>query len=87
MKLQGFQIYDDANTAYSAKGESFMAGGVVGYFIEAGGLYLLLEGGYAVRDFPSLDWNEDTLPVDIPRELSVSGWSVGAGIQFPVSGS
>ena len=84
MKLHNFQVYDEAGEVYEGKAESFLAGGVFGYAPEWRDMIPFVEFGYTIRDFPSIDWSEDVVPPGIPRDLSVSGWSIGVGIQFSV---
>lgn len=82
MKLQSLQVYDDAGRTWSGEADSFMTGVAVGQSVELLNVTLFAEAGYAWRPFPSIRWTGGTLPSNIPRELSLHGWTAGVGIQF-----
>lgn len=86
-KLQGLQVLDQEGRAFGGEAESFMAGVAVGQFVEILNLSLFVEGAYTWRDFPSVRWSGPSpLPRGIPRSLALSGWTLGAGLQFGVGG-
>ncbi|MDP2957079.1 MAG: hypothetical protein Q8N53_11715 [Longimicrobiales bacterium] len=86
-KLQGLQIIDDQGRAYGGEAESFMAGVAIGEFVQILNLSLFVEGAYTWRDFPSVRWTGPSpLPAGVPRSLGLSGWTLGAGLQFGVGG-
>jgi len=84
MKMQGLQFYDETGATYSGNADSFLAAGLIGYAKEMLGFNLFLESGYSLRYFPSIVWSGGPLPASIPRELNLSGWFVGTGIQFQI---
>lgn len=88
MTLRGLRAYDTSGTAFSGTADTFLLGGLVGKSVEVLGLNLLAEAGYAVRTFPSVEWRgvltNTPLPLNLPREISVTGWSVGLGLQFVI---
>ena len=84
LRTHALQVIDADGAVFSGDGEAFMMGGLVGYAFALDPTWLFLEGGYTVRNFPSVQWEGDgALPGGTPRSLDVSGWSVSAGIQFP----
>lgn len=85
MRTQGLQVYADDGTPISGTAESFLAGVVLGKSLAIGSMTLFLETAYWLRHFPSVQWsNGGPLPPGTPRDLTLSGWSVGTGIQFGV---
>ncbi|HSM37124.1 MAG TPA: hypothetical protein VK837_12050 [Longimicrobiales bacterium] len=84
MKTEGLQVFDSEGTVFSGDADSFLAGVVLGYAVELLGINVFAEGAYMVRDFPSVEWDGGPLPAGIPREMSLSGWTLGGGIQFSV---
>jgi hypothetical protein len=86
IRVQGLQYYDETGGSYSGKAESFLAAGMVGYAKEFLGFNLFLESGYSLRHFPSIVWSGGPLPSGIPKELNMSGWFLGTGIQFAIAG-
>ncbi len=86
-KLQGLQIIDEEGRTFGGEAESFMAGVAVGEFVQILNLSLFVEGAYTWRDFPSVRWSGPSpLPAAVPRSLGLSGWTLGAGLQFGVGG-
>jgi hypothetical protein len=86
MKLQGVQVFNADSQVWRGRADAFLAAGLAGYAVEVIGLNVFLEGAYSVRHFPSLEWTGPALPANIPRELTLSGWSVTTGIQFGIGG-
>jgi hypothetical protein len=86
MRFQGLQLIDPAGVSYAGQAESFLAGLILGQSFDVMGLLLFAEGAYTFRFFPSVSWSGDMPPVGTPREISLSNWSVGTGIQFGVGG-
>jgi hypothetical protein len=84
MTTEGLQVFDAEGNVFSGDADSFLAGVVLGYSIEILGINVFTEGSYTVRDFPSVAWDKGQLPPGIPREMSLSGWNFGGGIQFSV---
>jgi hypothetical protein len=58
---------------------------LVGYAVEILGFNLFAEGGYSLRHFPSVLWSGGALPPGIPKDLNLSGWFLGGGIQFQIA--
>lgn len=86
-QLQGLQVFDAAGSAFEGEAQSFMAGVAVGEFVQILSLSIFVEGAYTWRDFPSVRWSSpDPLPAGLPRSLGLSGWTLGAGVQFGVGG-
>lgn len=83
MEFKGLQVLDGEGGAWGGSGSSFLSGIVVGQAWTMADLNVFLEGAYTVRDFPSVEWSGSP-PPGTPRSLNLSGWSVGAGIQFAV---
>lgn len=78
---------DEEGRVFGGDAESFMAGVAVGQFVEILSLTLFVEGAYTWRDFPSVRWTgPGSLPAGLPRSMSLSGWTLGAGLQFGVGG-
>lgn len=84
MTTEGLQVFDADGNVFSGDADSFLAGVVLGYSVELLGINVFAEGAYTVRDFPSVTWNMGQIPPGIPREMSLSGWNLGGGIQFSV---
>jgi len=85
MRTQGVQVFAEDGSAISGQAESFLAGVVLGKSVAIGSMTLFLEAAYSLRHFPSVQWSTDApLPAGTPRALTLSGWSVGTGIQFGV---
>jgi hypothetical protein len=84
MRFQALQVIDADGVAYAGEAESFLAGGAVGQAFRVRDLYFFAEGAYTFRFFPSVSWGGDVPPAGTPREISLSGWSLGAGVQFGV---
>jgi len=85
MRTQALQVYADDGSVTAGSAESFLAGAVAGKAFGLGSLTLFVEGAYALRHFPSVQWSPDgPLAPDIPRSLTLSGWSLGTGIQFGI---
>ena len=82
MKFQGLQVFDAAGESFQGSAEGFMAGAALGQAIEMLSFNLFVEGGYAIRPFPSIEWSGGTIPAGTPRDMSLHGWNVAAGIQF-----
>jgi hypothetical protein len=86
-KLQGLQVIDPEGRVFGGEAESFVAGIAVGEFVEILSLNVFVEGAYTWRDFPSVRWSgPGALPRELPRSMSLSGWTLGAGLQFGVGG-
>jgi hypothetical protein len=85
MRTESLQVIDAAGTVYRGRGEAFQMGVLAGYALAVRPTYLFLETGYLLRTFPSVEWTAPgPLPPGIPRRLDASGWTLVAGIQFPV---
>lgn len=86
MRTDALQVVDPEGQLFRGGAEAFMMGALAGYAFSLRPAWLFIEGGYTLRDFPSVDWTTapGPLPPALPRRLDVSGWSVSAGIQFPV---
>src|SRR5690606_37709086 len=85
MRTQALQVYADDGSVTAGSAESFLAGAVAGKAFGLGSLTLFVEGAYALRHFPSVQWSPDgPLAPEIPRSLTLSGWSLGTGIQFGI---
>jgi hypothetical protein len=86
MRFQGLQVIDAEGVAYEGDAESFLAGFALGQAFEVHRLFVFAEGAYTFRFFPSVSWGGGVPPAGTPREISLSGWSVGVGVQFGVGG-
>jgi hypothetical protein len=85
MRTEALQVVDAEGTVYRGRGEAFQMGALAGYAFPLRPTWLFVEGGYTLRTFPSVEWSATgPLPAGIPRRLDASGWTVAAGIQFPV---
>ena len=85
MKTKSLQVFDKiTGERYSGDAEAFLAGLLVGHSWGIGGFWAFSEVAYTSRYFPSVDWGKGNLPEGIPTDLQASGWSVTAGIQFPI---
>ncbi len=86
MRTDALQLVDADGSVFRGRAEAFQMGGVAGFAFPLRPTYLFLEGGYTLRSFPSVEWTVAPGPLDprIPRSLDVSGWSLAAGIQFPI---
>jgi hypothetical protein len=85
MRTDALQVVDAEGTVYRGRGEAFQMGALAGYAFPLRPAYLFVEGGYTLRAFPSVEWTAPgPLPAGLPRRLDASGWTVVAGIQFPV---
>lgn len=86
MALRGLRAYDTAGEAYSGIADSFLLAGLLGTSVEVMSLDVFAEAAYSIRSFPSVEWRAvssgTSLPLNLPRELSLSGWSVAVGVQF-----
>lgn len=90
MRLQGLQVYDQADAVYAGEAESFLLAALVGHSVEVVGITIFVEAAYTVRSFPSVEWRsvDRSTPLNpaLPRKLSLSGWTVGTGVQFGIGG-
>jgi hypothetical protein len=86
LRADGLQVTDSSGALFNGDAETFMMGALAGYAFSLEPTYLFLEAGYTVRSFPSVEWSTrgGTPRPDLPRSLDISGWMIGAGIQFPV---
>jgi hypothetical protein len=85
MRTEALQVVDADGTVYRGRGEAFQMGALAGYAFPLRPTWLFVEGGYTLRTFPSVEWSAPgPLPPGIPLRLDASGWTVAAGIQFPV---
>jgi hypothetical protein len=81
--LWNARAYDSTNTATPAKAQTFEFGGTVGGYVNYGLLDgLFVELSYRYRRFDGIDWGRTAVPVDWPRQIDLSGWSVQIGWQF-----
>ncbi len=85
MEVSGLQVVAEDGSATAGSAQSFMAGLLLGQAWAVAGMNLFIEGAYLVRDFPSVEWN-GTPPPGTPRSMNLSGWALGAGVQFGVGG-
>lgn len=84
MRTQALQVTEAGGATFTGEADAFLFGGLVGYATAFESLWLLLETGYTIRNFPSVAWTgPGELPTALPRELDMSGWFVSTGIQFP----
>ena len=83
MEFTGLQIVDGEGGSWAGDGRSFLTGLLVGQAWSVAELNFFIEGGYTIRDFPSVEWS-GTPPPETPRSIDVSGWSLGTGIQFGI---
>jgi hypothetical protein len=85
MRTKGLQVFDkDSGDNFSGNAEAFLAAVLLGYAWSLGEFWAFTETAYTVRYFPSIEWNAGALPAGIPTDLKASGWSITAGIQFPI---
>jgi hypothetical protein len=87
MRLQSLQVYHDDGRSWSGEAESFLGGAALGQVFDLLDLSFFAEVGYAWRPFPSIRWTGGPLPQNMPRELSLHSWTLGAGVQFALGGS
>jgi hypothetical protein len=83
MEFTGLQVVDAQGESWNGSGQSFLTGVLVGQAWSVAELNFYIEGAYTVRDFPSVEWSGSP-PPETPRSIDVSGWSLGAGIQFGI---
>lgn len=85
MRTKGLQVLDrDGGESFDGDGEAFLAAGLLGYAWSLSDFWAFLESAYTIRYFPSVQWSGGALPAGVPTDLRLSGWSVTAGIQFPI---
>jgi hypothetical protein len=85
MKTKGLQVFElDTGDSFSGESEAFLAAALLGYAWSIGDFWAFTETAYTVRYFPSVEWKGGALPAGVPTDLQLSGWSVSAGIQFPI---
>lgn len=84
MRLQSLQVFDDRGNTWSGEADSFSTGVAIGESRDVLNLSFFGEAGYSWRPFPSIRWAGGPLPANIPRELSLHGWTIGVGVQFPL---
>jgi hypothetical protein len=85
MRTEALQVSDADGTVYRGRAEAFQMGALAGYALPLRPTYLFVEGSYTLRAFPSVEWTSPgPLPGNLPRRLDASGWTIAAGIQFPV---
>ena len=84
MRTQALQVADEEGTNFNGQAEAFLFGVLAGYAFALEDLWFFVETGFTLRHFPSVEWRgASTLPSGIPRELDLSAWSMGMGLQFP----
>ncbi len=79
--------YDDAGNVYELKADTYELGAIGGLYVNESflrGLYV--EAGYRVRNFETLNWATDVVPVGWPRSIDASGIIVNVGWQFRIRG-
>lgn len=88
MRIQGLQAFAPDGEAFAGEAESFLLAALAGHAVEVLGLNFFLEGAYSVRSFPSVEWRSVSrttpLPTTLPRELSLSSWTLAFGVQFGI---
>ena len=72
-------LSDGTNIAGTA--QTFQLGAVLGYGVDVGPMFPFVEVGYMLRHFPGLEWRSPTIPPEVPRTLTLSGWQVLLGMQ------
>lgn len=82
MKTQGLQLIHSGGEVLQGDADAFFVGALVGQAKDLGAFILFAESGYAARYFPSVEWDSDPLPAGTPRDLGISGWYLGTGVQF-----
>lgn len=87
MRLQSLQVYHADGRVWGGEAESFLGGAAVGQVVDLLSLSLFTELGYSWRPFPSIRWSGGPVAPELPRELSLNGWSVGLGVQFAMGGN
>ena len=86
MELTGLQMTNADGDTWKGSGKSFMAGVLAGQAWEVAGFNVFFEAAWTLRDFPSVEWSGSGLPTATPRDMNLSGWSIGTGVQFGVGG-
>jgi hypothetical protein len=85
MKTKGLQVIEpETGDTFSGESEAFLAAALLGYAWRIGDFWAFTETAYTIRYFPSVEWKGGVLPSGVPTDLQLSGWSVSAGIQFPI---
>ncbi|HSJ24838.1 MAG TPA: hypothetical protein VK929_09235 [Longimicrobiales bacterium] len=87
IRFQGLQAWDMSGQSWSGEADSFLAGVALGQSASALGFTLFVEGGYALRPFPSIRWSGAALPSGVPRSMDLHGWTIGGGLQFSLGRS
>jgi hypothetical protein len=89
IQLHNVQLYAPVNAdtavVYSANGQAFQLGAMLGISWEMEPVHLFVEGAYHLRNLPSIQWTGSTLvPADLPRSFNFTGGSLSVGVQVHV---
>lgn len=77
--------YDREGNVFELTADTYEIGATGGLYMDWAALKgLYVEVGYRVRNFESLNWSTETIPVNWPRSIDTSGWIVNVGWQFRI---
>lgn len=97
LQLQNVRIYMDTSVAsggsstssvvYTGTASTFLGGLALGLVTDVGPTSWFVEGAYAWRSLPSVEWTGPgkLLPKNLPRQMNLSGANFTIGIQIPIS--
>lgn len=81
LQTNALSVYLSDGTSVTGSAQTFQLGGVLGYGVDIGPMFPFVEAGYMLRHFPGLEWRSSTVPPEVPRTLTLSGWQVLVGVQ------
>lgn len=81
LQTSSLNIHLNDGTTIAGTAQTFQLGGAIGYGVDIGPMFPFVEAGYMLRHFPGLEWRAPTIPPQVPRTLTLSGWQVLVGMQ------
>jgi hypothetical protein len=84
LQTHALQVVGSDGAVIGGSAQAFQVGALAGFSTELLTVFPFIEAGWLHRRLPSVEWRAGVLPAGVPRELDLSGWQIGAGIQVPL---
>ena len=81
LQTSSLNVHLSDGTTVAGTAQTFQLGAAIGYGVDIGPMFPFVEAGYMLRHFPGLEWRAATIPPEVPRTLTLSGWQVLVGMQ------